>query len=188
DGRDAVSDGKRGYYFVKRQDLNPELLQGSEVTNLNDRYSGQCATGAQFLAGTVVSGIVHDAPSTRTWRQGPSVDKSTPLGTIIATGWINGEYPSAPPSAYQPGGSLHGVTMNHTGIFKGIATDGQIQIFDQYVGKALDNQKYPSTGWHVVISDQKYDPRSSESAVRPPEANINPPPKEETPIQRGCGR
>ena len=75
DGLDWVPAPGGGYNFVVR-DLNLKNLAGSSITNSNANYSCQCAAGAQFLTGTVVNGVVHDAPSTRkadgspNWRPG----------------------------------------------------------------------------------------------------------------------
>jgi RHS repeat-associated protein len=163
DGMDAVALGHGWYYFVMHDNHRMDALNLHFINNKNSDYSEQCATGAQFLTGTFINGNFHDAPSTRTWRQGNPVGPNTPLGTMIATGWIDGRYPSAPPSAYAEGERLYGQTMNHTGIFKGMNPDGTIEIFDQYIGKSLGKRPVKNKGWSVVTSNQKYDPLVSES-------------------------
>jgi len=100
DGLDAVPAPGGGYNFVVRPGLNLKNLAGSSITHPNDRFSGQCATGAQFLTGTNVNGRIHDAPSTRTWRPGEPVGKGMRPGTMVATGWENGRYPSRAASSY----------------------------------------------------------------------------------------
>ena len=168
DGMDAVPASGGGYNFVVRPDLNLGNLAGSSITNTNGNYSGQCATGAQLLTGTNVNGTIHDAPSTSTWRPGEPVSggKLKP-GTMVATGWQNGGYPSAPPGAYAPGGSMAGQPMNHTGIFMGMNPNGTMNLYDQYTGKPLGSHPANPAGYSAVVSDQKYDPRSSDSAARP---------------------
>ena len=48
--------------------------QGRELDSQFDaRFTQQCATGGQFLAGGFVHGAIHDVPSTGTWRQGAVV-------------------------------------------------------------------------------------------------------------------
>ena len=162
-GLDAVPAPGGGYNFVVRPDLNLGNLAGASVTNTNPRFSGQCATGAQFLAGTNVNGSIHDAPSTSTWRPGEPVSGGNlKPGTMVATGWQNGGYPSLPPSAYGPG-----QTINHTGIFMGMNRDGTMNLYDQFTGKPLGGRPVDPAGYNAVVSDQKYDPRPSTSAARP---------------------
>jgi RHS repeat-associated protein len=161
-GMDAVPAPGGGYNFVVRLDLNLNNLAGSSITNMNPNYSGQCATGAQFLTGTVVNGQVHDAPSTSTWRPGNPVGRNTPKGTMIATGWSGNTYPSRPSGSYGPG-----QTVNHTGIFEGMNPNGTMNIYDQYTGKPLGAEPANPAGWNAVLSIQKYDPRVSNSAARP---------------------
>jgi hypothetical protein len=167
DGLDAVPAPGGGYNFVVRPYLNLGNLTGSTITNMNTHYSGQCATGAQFLAGTNVNGTIHDAPSTSTWRPGDPVGPNTPIGTMVATGWQNGAYPSAPLSAYAPGGSMFGQTINHTGVFMGMNSQGQMLLYDQFTGKPLGSYFVNPAGFNAVVSYQKFDPRPSNSAARP---------------------
>ena len=163
DGLDAVPAPGGGYNFVVRPDLNLGNLAGSSITNTNPRFSGQCATGAQFLVGTNVNGAIHDAPSTSTWRAGEPVSGGNlKPGTMVAAGWQDGGYPSLPPSAYGPG-----QTINHTGIFMGMNRDGTMNLYDQFMGKPLGGRPVDPAGYHAVVSDQRYDPRSSTSAARP---------------------
>ncbi len=161
-GMDAVPAPGGGYYFVVRPNLNLNNLAGSTITNMNPNYSGQCATGAQFLTGTVVNGQVHDAPSTSTWQPGDPVGPNTPRGTMIATGWSGNTYPSRPSGSYGPG-----QTVNHTGIFEGMNPNGTMNLYDQYTGKPLGAEPANPAGWNTVLSNQKYDPRVSNSAARP---------------------
>ena len=106
---------------------------------------------------------------------------------MIATGWIDGTYPSAPPSAYASGGSLTGhKPMTHTGVFMALAPNGQVNIFDQYTGKSLSVSSYKPADWNVVISDQKYDPRSSASGV--PAEGVETKAGEGNSTVKACGR
>jgi RHS repeat-associated protein len=161
-GLDAVPAPGGGYNFVMRPGLNPNNLNGSTITNSNPNYSGQCATGAQFLAGTRVGNQIHDAPSTSTWTPGAPVGANTPSGTMIATGWVNGGYPSRPASSYGPG-----ETINHTGIFQGMNKDGTMNISDQSCGRPIATHPISPNGWNAVTSPQPYDPRPSTSAATP---------------------
>jgi RHS repeat-associated protein len=161
DGLDAVPAPGGGYNFVVRPGLNLKNLAGSSITHPNDRFSGQCATGAQFLTGTNVNGRIHDAPSTRTWRPGEPVGKGMRPGTMVATGWDNGRYPSAPPSDYRQGGPREGQTVNHAGIFMGTNRDGSINLFDQAAGLTLRVRRHDAEGYRAVVSGQKYDPSAS---------------------------
>jgi hypothetical protein len=143
------------------------MLAGATITNQNLRVSGQCAAGAQFLTGTYVNGVLHDAPATKiddrpNWRQGvPVLGGNLKKGTLIATGWQNGYYPSLPADAFQPG-----QTINHTAIYMGM-NRGMMNLYDQATGKPLGFGPANPAGWNAVVSDQKYDPRPSNSAARP---------------------
>jgi RHS repeat-associated protein len=160
-GMDAVPARGGGYNFIVRPGLNLKNLAGSSITHPNDRFSGQCATGAQFLTGTNVKGRIHDAPSTRTWRPGEPVGTGMRPGTMVATGWDNGRYPSAPPSDYRQGGPREGQTVNHAGIFMGTNRDGSINLFDQAAGLTLRVRRHDAEGYRAVVSGQKYDPSAS---------------------------
>ncbi len=103
---------------------------------------GWCAWGAQILAGV---------PDTKYWFQGPALGAATPFGAVVATGWQNGRYPSAPIGAYKdPTNPLYGQTVNHTGIFLGFDKDGNAIILDQYTGKPLGKSSYSPDGWYEV--------------------------------------
>jgi RHS repeat-associated protein len=160
DGLDAVPAPGGGYNFVVRPGLNLKNLAGSSITHPNDRFSGQCATGAQFLTGTNVNGRIHDAPSTRTWRPGEPVGKGMRPGTMVATGWENGRYPSRAASSY-----AKGEIVNHCGIFLGM-NRGIALIFDQSTGRPLAVTPTDPNGWHAVVSDKKHDSRPSECAAK----------------------
>ncbi len=162
DGRDPVPAPGGGFNFVIRPGLNPNNLNGSTITNINPNYSGQCATGAQFLTGTRVGNQIHDAPSTSTWTPGAPVGPNTPIGAMIATGWVNGGYPSRPASSYGPG-----ETINHTGIFQGMNKDGTMNITDQSSGRPIATHPISPHGWNAVTSSQPYDHRPSTSAATP---------------------
>jgi uncharacterized protein RhaS with RHS repeats len=168
-GLDAIPAPGGGYNFVVRVGLDLNNLAGMTITNSNSRVSGQCATGAQFLTGTYVNDVLHDAPATKidgkpNWRQGqPVLGGNLKPGTMVATGWQNGMYPSAPPSAYAPGGPLHGQPINHTGIFMGMNSNGTMNLYDQFTGKPLGTHPVNPAGYSAVVSDQRYDPRSSTS-------------------------
>ena len=111
----------------------------------------------QFLTGTLVRGAVHDAPAARSWVQGEAVGRNTSPGTLIARGWENDRYPNRS-------------TGNHVGIYLGPSGDGKtIRIFDQFAGahgKLGERRVSIREGWSVVVSQQQYDPRQSDSAVR----------------------
>ncbi len=99
DGTDAIAQHDGGYIYVLRSGLNPKILAGNGgnwIYNSEARFTQQCATGGQFLAGGFVHGAIHDVPSTGTWRQGLAVGADTRWGTLIATGWnSDGSYPQA---------------------------------------------------------------------------------------------
>lgn len=150
-GADAVPAAGGGYNFVARPDVNLANFEGSSITNPNPNYTGQCATGAQYLTGTNVNGELHDAPPTRTWRPGNPVGPNTPIGTMIASGWTEeGGYPNTP-------------SGNHTGLFMGMNEDGTMNMFDQSAGQTLTTRRYDPAGYHEVVSDKKYDPKPSNS-------------------------
>jgi len=159
-GFDANDAPGGGYSFTVRPGIDLDNLEGSQITNTNPNYSGQCATGAQFLTGTAVGNNIHDAPSTDTWRPGDAVGPATPIGTMVATGWEDGEYPNRDASDYE-----EGEVVNHTGIFMGMNQDGTMNLYDQFVGGALGLRIRDPEGYHTVISDEEYDPAVSDSAA-----------------------
>jgi len=153
------------YYFRLRKGLDPKNLVGSFVTNTNPHYSKECATGAQFETGTVIAGVVHDAPRTATWLQGAPVDLNTPVGTMVARGWIDGKYPNLPESAFTSGDII-----NHVGIYIGPGpSPGSILVLDQMPdeGGSLSIRPYQQSkgNWSIVISSQQYDRQPSTSAL-----------------------
>jgi RHS repeat-associated protein len=144
-GLDAFPASGGGYNFGIRTGLDPANFIGSRIRNPNPRLDGQCATGAQYLAGTSINGRVHDAPRTRTWRPGEAVGPNTRPGTMIATGWVDGRYPNDPNGP------------NHTAIFLSTNPDGTINVLDQAAGMTLEFRSYSADGWHSVVSDFRHD-------------------------------
>jgi len=148
------------YYYLIRESLVIDKLIGSSITHPNPRFSGQCATGGQFLAGTEMSGIIYDVPSTRTWHQGQLVNESTRYGTLIARGWQDGAYPNRPASS-------HGANsiVNHVGIFLEFDKH-QIRVLDQFVGGKINIRSYPvSEGWSQVLGTSAHDSAPSKSRI-----------------------
>jgi len=135
---------------------------GEYVANPNQNYTGQCATGAQFLTGSYDSnGQYHDAGSTSNWLEGDEVTSSAPVGAMVACGWNdNGQYPSQPASQ----------SNNHTGILVS-QTDNTVTILAQQLdssgnpmGLSLETiNRDDNHDFHVVTSNDKYDPTKSDS-------------------------
>lgn len=136
----------------------------------------QCATGGQFMCGGMVNGSYHDVPSTPTWFQGASVTSATPRGTLVATGWQNGGYPSETPTQYQH--DFPGSPINHVGVFEGFDSNGDMILYDQYSGKPLGNDpayKDPSQ-WNevnVAKSDGPYAEGPSQSYPGTPKITLS---------------
>jgi len=127
-------------------------LQGQFVQHPNERFSGQCATGAQYLTGTKVGNGFRDAPSTTSWQQGRSIDSTTLPGAMIASGWNSqGRYPNQ-------------TSGNHTGIYM-----GGNRILEQNVGGGTYQIRTLTpgelSGFNEVTSRDKYDGRPSQCSV-----------------------
>jgi hypothetical protein len=147
------------YYYVIRSSLVIDELIGKSITHPNPRFSGQCATGGQFLAGTEMSGRIYDVPSASTWHQGQLVNDSTPHGTLIARGWQDGAYPNKPASS-------HAAIVNHVGIFLGFDKPDHISVLDQFVGGKINIRPYPvSEGWSQVLGTLPHDSAPSQSRI-----------------------
>ncbi len=122
-----------------------------------DPLDGQCATGAQFLCGTI-AGHLHDSPLTGTWAPGLLVQgHKIQAGTMIAAGWdSNGVYES----------NLSG---NHTAIYLSQNSSG-VTVFDQYAGTKLGKSTWAwnkfgigIASWAVVTTTIQDDPNRSVS-------------------------
>ncbi|MEI8311571.1 MAG: RHS repeat-associated core domain-containing protein, partial [Verrucomicrobiota bacterium] len=166
DGMDPMLAPGGGYYFVVRPDLNLKYLTGWSVMNLrHPNYTGECLSGAQFVTGTIVKGVIHDSPASKVngvynLHQGPAVDENTPKYVMIARGWENGIYPSRSADSYSPG-----EIVNHVVIFAGMK-NGKMTIFDQSTGVPLAfTPNVDPRGWHIVKASQPYDPRPSDAAL-----------------------
>jgi RHS repeat-associated protein len=126
-GLDAVPHG--GYYtYVAYWPWN--RLVGSHI--VNGREWLQCAGAARFLGGGYVNNVYFNMPITRYWYQGAMLSTATAPGTVVATGWVGGRYPSAPPSAYSdPNSPLYGQTINHTLVLGYWDEDNNAHLFSQ---------------------------------------------------------
>ena len=131
-----------------------------QIGHSNPSYSGQCATCCQLLTCTRKDGATYDAPSTTTWVPGDAVENgTTPRGLMIATGWVNGNYPSTR-------------TGNHTAIYLGPgSTPGSIRILSQNDGGAAQGKnigvnEWSSAGWHIVTSNIKHDSSVTKCTIK----------------------
>jgi RHS repeat-associated protein len=101
----------------------------------------QCAGAAQYLAGGYgPNGNYYEVPSTSTWFQGASLNSATEPGTLIATGWQNGGYPSESIARYRE--DFPGSPINHAAIFG---------YFDDRTGNAIIYSQNPNGELHVDI-------------------------------------
>jgi hypothetical protein len=130
-----------------------------QVGHSQSTYSGQCATCCQLLTCTRKDGVTYDAAGTRTWVPGDSVGDETPRGLMIATGWVNGSYPSKR-------------TGNHTAIYLGPGSrPGFIKILSQNDGGAAHGKnvgvnEWPIAGWHIVTSDVQHDSTATKCTIK----------------------
>jgi hypothetical protein len=130
-----------------------------QVGHALSSYSGQCATCCQLLTCTRKDGVTYDAASSITWVPGDAVDDGTPRGLMIATGWVNGKYPSKP-------------TGNHTAIYLGRGSrPGFIKILSQNDGGATQGinvgvNEWASAGWHIVTSDIQHDSTATKCTIK----------------------
>jgi RHS repeat-associated protein len=158
-GTYAVSDPRGWYTYI----VNPGWGQYVWTPGYVPGSRGWCAWGAQILSGGFVGGTYYNMPDTGYWYQGASLTPATRVGTVVATGWQNGGYPSLSPDKYR---ATYGQdsTVNHTGIFLGFDSDGNALILDQYKGKILGVSPYSPDGWYEVYvdkSDGPYGPGTS---------------------------
>ena len=138
-------------------------VRGQFVANPNPNYTGQCATGAQYLAGSRNNGQMHDVPSARTWTEGRGVNAQTRPGTVLAAGWdATGHYPN-------------NSAGNHTVIFTGVDNHGNVQVLEQNVHTQTNPQGAYQTrtltpeqarAFHEVESRQANGGRSSSQLSR----------------------
>lgn len=171
DGRDAVPVEKGVYKFQ----VNPthfgvgslnevfEIMNGLHVNHPVEKYSGQCATGAQAMTGSYGSdGLWRDAaPNSKTsWFKGPSVAAPGEVerGTMIATGWFDG---------------LYGGARGHTGIYMGInPRTGKHEMFAQNAdGNAPDGRPFRL---QVIDPEDYFEVRSRKDYDREPSQCFTP--------------
>src|SRR4029077_9751779 len=120
---------------------------------------GWCAAGAQILAGGM--------PNTIYWSQGSPLGSATPIGTVVATGWLNGKYPQMSPQVYH---DQYG-TIYHTGIFLGF-DHGNAVILDQWNldkdhNKPLGESRFSPDGWYEVNVPKDNGPYAPGSSTDP---------------------
>jgi RHS repeat-associated protein len=128
-GLDAVPHSGGYYTYIAYWPWN--RLVGWHVVN-GSRAWLQCAGAARFLGGGYMKGVYYNMPEVDYWRQGATLSRATPPGTIVATGWVGGRYPSAPVSAYtDPNSPLYGQTINHALVFEYIDKEGRYHLFSQ---------------------------------------------------------
>lgn len=169
-GLDAVPVGDGNYKFV----VNPANFGGSSLKDVqgmvagkfvahpNPGFSGECATGAQYLTGTKINGKIYDSPSTSTWTKGAELSDKTEVGTMVAWGWNEkGKYPN-------------GESGNHTAIYAGKDSKGRHLVTEQNVVSSKDapNGQYhtrpvdKSEKFYEVNSREKHDRQPTQSSVK----------------------
>lgn len=112
-------------------------------TTLTNGYAGasqHCAAGCQVLTG---------APNTQYWRPGETVSASTLRGSVLATGWQGGRYPSLSVADYR---AKYGpnAPINHAVIFIGLTPGGNMVVVQQMVGRPLHIAVISPKGFNVV--------------------------------------
>jgi len=137
-------------------------VTGQFVSNPIPGFTGQCATGAQYLTGTMVNGKIHDSPSTPTWTKGAALSDITKPGTMVAWGWDkNGKYPNTSEG-------------NHTAIYMGKDKNGNPVVAEQNVQSENNPEGAYQTRtltpddaarFHEVNSRQKHDKGKTDSKV-----------------------
>jgi len=91
---------------------------------------------------------------------------------LVARGFINGVYPSLSPQQTGPG-----QIINHAGMQTGFdKSTGQVQIFDQWKGQPLGDNKYDAKrdGWSVVLVPKEARQYTKQSNDLVPTAQLNP--------------
>lgn len=156
--------GPEGIYYTHHAPANVSQLFGEKkqyVWHPNPGYSGQCATGAEYLAGSLdAAGSWHDAPpaAKNGWTKGELVlgNKKLAPGTLIARGWDkDGHYPNSPAG-------------NHAALYlKQSKTGKTISIYEQAAGRPLSTVSESAQDWAVVTTKLRTDPSSSQSLLRP---------------------
>lgn len=172
-GLDAIPDSDGSYHFELRSDFNPQSLLGTLVSSRTTGKCYQCLGAAQFLTGTRTSnGVVHDAPRHGDLYQGEKVSAATPNGTMIATGFRDGKYPSE--SKLTDAQKAAGVTLNHTIIKTGFDPNSQDvtgigQNASRY--KTIQSETHnvnDGAGWYVVRSQKPMDAQATDGTLARP--------------------
>ena len=155
-GEYAIYKANGGYWYYI---VNPGYRLGSFVPGSR----GWCAWGMQILAGSLENPSFQ-MPNTNYWVQGPAVSSATPIGAIIAKGWINGHYGGAVMSPKEFADEYG--YYYHTGAYEGPAGDRQVYILDQWNldekhNKPLGETPSSSDGWYEVYVPKDKGPYAS---------------------------
>ena len=165
-GLDAVPHSGGYFTYVAYWPWN--RLVGSHIVNGSEWL--QCAGAARFLGGGYVNGVYYNMPEVGYWRQGATLSRATAPGTVVATGWVGGRYPSAVVSAYtDPTSPLYGQTINHALVFQYIDKEGRYHLFSQNPNGPIYETKVPgdqASQYSEVYVDKSNGPYESTRSDR----------------------